>query len=369
MKDANSNRKSVWRKIRLEKEKEENERKELEKRRRAEEALKKKEEEEEKIKQLKKEQDERLERIRLEKEAREMASIEEKKKRDEEQAKQQQDKERKDKEHREKEKMERDKLEQERLEKARVEKEIQEKEKIIVKDSSTVTEHLQKTNTIPSTDSSHRNTTQPQNERPCDTKSVSNPEQSQTEKPVQNIVAANIQTNDQNRDNQMPEKPNHDSKKDPIVSSPIVVRRKPEHLPDSRKEKCISTIEESPNIPGTQDKEKPYETNITSANQALPSTDSRRNTIHGGNEHATADELLQKASQEEQRRKASYNFLKSTGSSLGMDTLRHSGSGITRVRHYLYNYSPCILSYNNVIHQHLSNINIFVSGFLATITK
>ena len=121
-------------------------------------------------------------------------------------------------------------------------------------------------------------------------------------------------------------------------------------------------------IPETQDNEKPYETNITSANQALPSTDSRRNTIHGGNEHATADELLQKASQEEQRRKASYNFLKSTGSSLGMDTLRHSGSGITRVRNDLYN-CPSILFNNNVIHQHRSNIDIFISGFLATITK
>ena len=317
---------------------------ELEKRRRAEEALKKKKEEEEKIKQLKKEQDERLERIRLEKEAREKALVEERKNREEEeQAKQQQDKERKEKEHREKEKMERDRLEKERQEKARVEKEIQDKEKIVVKDQSTVTEHLHKTNTVPSTDSSLKNTTQPQNERPCDTKSVSNLDQSQTEKPVQNIVAATTQTNDQNREKQMPEKSNHDSKKDPVVSSPIVVRRKPEHLPDSRKEKCISTIEESPNIPETQDKEKPYETNITSANQALPSTDSRRNTIHGGNDHATADELLQKASQEEQRRKASYNFLKSTGSSLGMDTLRHSGSGITRVRYHLYN-CPSILS-------------------------
>merc|ERR1711881_291812 len=133
------------------------------------------------IRQLKKEQDERLERIRLEKEAREKALIEEKKKREEELAKQQQEKERKEKEQRGKDKMERDRLEQERLEKARVEKEIQEKEKIIVKDSSTVTEHLQKTNTITSTDSSLRNTTQPQNERPCDTKSVSNLEQSQTE--------------------------------------------------------------------------------------------------------------------------------------------------------------------------------------------
>ena len=70
-------------------------------------------------------------------------------------------------------------------------------------------------------------------------------------------------------------------------------------------------------------------------NQPLPSHDPRRNTIHGS-EYATADELMQKVSQDEQRRKASYSLIKSSVGVSGMDTLYKSGSGITRVR--LQNY-------------------------------
>ena len=97
---------------------------------------------------------------------------------------------------------------------------------------------------------------------------------------------------------------------------------------------CIrdsSSIEES-NIP-KHDKEIKEKTNNTPTtlptNQSLPSTDPRRKTIHGS-EYTTADELMQKVSQDEQRRKASYNMLRTVGGS-GMDTLSHSGSGVTRV--------------------------------------
>jgi hypothetical protein len=121
--------------------------------------------------------------------------------------------------------------------------------------------------------------------------------------------------------------------KDKSVSSPIVVRRKPQQVTiESRKDKCISSIETS-NIPSDNEdtkKQAKIISHVTTANQPLPNTDPRRKTIHGS-DYATPDELMQQVSQDEQRRKASYNLLKSSVGGSGMDTLYRSGSGITRV--------------------------------------
>ena len=246
--------------------------------------------------------------------------------------------ERKEKERQEKEKQENERLAKEKQEADRIEKERikQEQKETQDKKEQLAAEHLQ--------NQSLPNQIQPE-EKKRDTTASEQPDQFTSVKTVQSKDPL-IERNNQNKENEKPVKNPDESSKDKNISSPIVIRRKqPDEQPseDSRKEKCISTIEIPAHIPADHEIEKPTDKSTTSTTpQGLPNTDTRRKTVIGS-EYATPDQLMQKVSLDEQRRKASYNMLKSYAGAPGMDTLHHSGSGITRVINhktvlFLHNY-------------------------------